>query len=644
MKKALQAYLINLLIYTAVFVLVLFVKTGLESINEKLFSSLFIFVFCWFAAAFLSGKLKREKEGNLFEVIRPYLISVFLMAGLRSLFWIVLPSWGLKKGVFVYSITIAFFIEVMIVMLRGGLKFSFNAILSNLSVKKFFTELLILFWVFGVIYFIRYKFLNPGDPVAEMLGILFLLWLASGILSGLFRECTAYENIFRCVWGHIKNFILFGCITIFLIFLMQISRGEAFKIVLGISIYAVFSTAFTAVIYLNKIPDKTDAVSLKLLRANIDRNFILDFKAVEKHDGFIKIDREVSIDRKLKEIYLAKSPEIYEFISNSIDLKHIEAFRAEILRSADIYNLTVLEDGSLQLYCNWHEINDFRRINQNFIEVNNKLIPGGIFIGCLESKMLRYKRFIKHYTYYLGNFFYFFDFIWHRVFPKITVLKQFYFSISKGKNRALSLAESLGRLYYCGFEIAALKVINDLYYFIGKKVKAPHEDKNPSYGPLFKMRRIGKDGKTIYVYKMRTMHPYSEYLQKFVFDRNQLQEGGKLKDDFRITAWGKVLRKVWLDELPMIINFFKGDLKIVGVRPLSQHYLSLYSHELQDRRKKYKPGLVPPFYKDMPKTLDEIMASENNYLNEYDKHPLLTDIKYFWYAFYNIVFKRARSG
>jgi lipopolysaccharide/colanic/teichoic acid biosynthesis glycosyltransferase len=94
----------------------------------------------------------------------------------------------------------------------------------------------------------------------------------------------------------------------------------------------------------------------------------------------------------------------------------------------------------------------------------------------------------------------------------------------------------------------------------------------------------------------------------------------------------------------MLINLLRGDLKVVGVRPLSQHYFNLYSRELQEKRIKYKPGLVPPFYADLPKTLQEIMDSEMKYLEQYEQHPIITDIKYFFKAFYNIIFKRARSN
>jgi lipopolysaccharide/colanic/teichoic acid biosynthesis glycosyltransferase len=143
---------------------------------------------------------------------------------------------------------------------------------------------------------------------------------------------------------------------------------------------------------------------------------------------------------------------------------------------------------------------------------------------------------------------------------------------------------------------------------------------------------------------MRTMHAYSEYLQQYVFETSSLQEGGKFKDDFRVTTVGKFMRKTWIDELPMLINLMRGDLKIVGVRPLSKHYFGLYTPEMRDFRLKFKPGLVPPFYVDLPKTLEEIQESERRYLLAYQKHPFITDFVYFWKALYNILIKKARSN
>jgi len=122
-----------------------------------------------------------------------------------------------------------------------------------------------------------------------------------------------------------------------------------------------------------------------------------------------------------------------------------------------------------------------------------------------------------------------------------------------------------------------------------------------------------------------------------------LDEKGKIKDDFRMTGWGKVFRKLWIDELPQIINWFRGEVSLVGVRALSQHFFDLYPEDMQKLRVQFKPGLVPPYYADMPKNFEEILESERCYLLRKKEKPFTTDIIYFCKAFYNIIFRHARS-
>jgi hypothetical protein len=85
-------------------------------------------------------------------------------------------------------------------------------------------------------------------------------------------------------------------------------------------------------------------------------------------------------------------------------------------------------------------------------------------------------------------------------------------------------------------------------------------------------------------------------------------------------------------------------MKLFGVRPLSRQYFELYRPDVRERRIKYKPGLVPPFYADMPTDLDAIQASELKYLDSYDKYPIATDIRYFFKSMWNIAFHKARSN
>lgn len=329
-----------------------------------------------------------------------------------------------------------------------------------------------------------------------------------------------------------------------------------------------------------------------------------------------------------------------KFISRFVDVKD---GATAILSTTTVFNIGHLTGKKYSGIVNLKRINDIRYINKFFEAVNSKLCHDGMFVGCVETQELRKKRVLKKFVWGVSHLYFFFDFILKRLFPKFPITKQIYFFLTRGQNRVISKAEILGRLYSCGFYVINEDELDGYYWFAVAKNKKPAYDLNPTYGPLIRLKRIGKGGKIIKVYKMRTMHPYAEYLQEYIYETNKLDEGGKFRDDFRVSTIGRFMRKYWIDELPMLINLLRGDLKIVGVRPLSMHYFGLYTKDLQEKRIKTKPGLVPPFYADMPNSLEEIMASEIKYLDAYLKSPLKTDISYFFKAFVNIVFKRASS-
>lgn len=342
-----------------------------------------------------------------------------------------------------------------------------------------------------------------------------------------------------------------------------------------------------------------------------------------------------------KDIIIAEQGlKVYDYLSQFLK---IEENNLEVVKTTTLFNILKIEDGKRGIV-NLNKINDIKKMNEFFKAVNDKLQEEGVFIGCVETKEERRKRLFKKYPIGLAQIYYLFDFIFKRVFSKLWLTRWFYFFITAGRNQVLSRAEALGRLVYCGFDIVDEREIDNVNYFVVKKIKKVESVAEPRFSILFKMTRVGKYGKPISVYKIRTMHPYAEYLQEYVYKINNLQKGGKFKNDFRVTTWGKILRKLWIDEIPMIINLFKGQLKFVGVRPLSEQYLSLYSEELKEKRKNVKPGLVPPYYADLPDTLDEIMESENKYIDAYKKHPFTTDLHYFFKASTNILINKARSN
>lgn len=97
--------------------------------------------------------------------------------------------------------------------------------------------------------------------------------------------------------------------------------------------------------------------------------------------------------------------------------------------------------------------------------------------------------------------------------------------------------------------------------------------------PFFFQTRPGINGKTFRIIKFKTMND-----QKDV-------NGNLLPDENRLTKIGQIVRKTSLDELPQLINVFKGEMSLIGPRPLLPEYLPLYN-QLQSRRHEVKPGIT----------------------------------------------------
>ncbi len=97
--------------------------------------------------------------------------------------------------------------------------------------------------------------------------------------------------------------------------------------------------------------------------------------------------------------------------------------------------------------------------------------------------------------------------------------------------------------------------------------------------PIFVQMRPGYNGKPFKIYKFKTMTDEKD------------SHGKLLPDEDRLTLIGRIIRKTSLDELPQLINVLKGDISLVGPRPLMMSYLPLYNNE-QARRHSVKPGIT----------------------------------------------------
>ena len=135
---------------------------------------------------------------------------------------------------------------------------------------------------------------------------------------------------------------------------------------------------------------------------------------------------------------------------------------------------------------------------------------------------------------------------------------------SKYIKRALDLILSLMAL------IILMPLMSIIYILVRIKLGKP---------AIFKQKRPGLNEKVFILYKFRTMTDKRD------------NEGNLLPDSERLTKFGKILRSTSLDELPELINIIKGDMSIIGPRPLLVEYLSLYNDE-QRKRHNVRPGLT----------------------------------------------------
>lgn len=130
------------------------------------------------------------------------------------------------------------------------------------------------------------------------------------------------------------------------------------------------------------------------------------------------------------------------------------------------------------------------------------------------------------------------------------------------------------RLVDIVISLTALMILSPIFLIVAYKVR-----KNLGSPIFFYQERPGKDGKLFKMMKFRSMK-----------DANDAQ-GNPLPDEQRITPFGQKLRSTSLDEMPQLINVLKGDMSVVGPRPMLKEFVELYSPE-QARRLEVRPGMT----------------------------------------------------
>ncbi len=651
--SSIKLFIIDFFLLNISFFLCYFLKRGHFDLSEMYVSLLCMFYLCWFISSIMGNKFKSSSLTNYGAGIKTFLKSSLYLTYLIT-FLVVIFGLVSYSRIHIFSTCIMIFIlDVLfwsmynkVFTLQKRDEVYLKSILTSFKMENNIAySLVIMDLLLAIVAFFIVNYLKRGHfellPDYPKLFMIFLgLWFLTSAVTMKF-SIARFQSIYFFAWQWIKAGGMMLAIMTILIFGLRLFAFSRFQALGSITLMVVLEIILISFYY--KITQyketKQDIESFEKVKSILTQDDLpLDVNIDTIQQKMMEPARN-----KFKKQVGSKDPELFKFMDQHIALDDIMRIETSIDRSSESFDLD-LDRVPVRLFFNLLRMNDIKRINTYFLKMHKLLVAGGYYVGYAHTINTHYDWIYKKFPKYIAGLVYLADFCFSRILPKLPGFQKIYFAITNGKGRVLSKAELLGRLSFCGFKIIAEKEIDQRVYVIARKVKTFSLDKSPTYGPLVQLKRLGERGQIVHLYKFRTMHPYSEYLQQYIFDIQGLKKGGKIKDDFRVTNWGKTMRKFWLDELPTLYNWLKGELSLVGVRPLSFHYLSLYDKDLQELRKRVKPGLVPPFYVDLPNTFEEICASEKKYIESFLKHPVRTQCIYFWKAFVNIVIKGVRSG
>lgn len=491
----------------------------------------------------------------------------------------------------------------------------------------------VLLWVVSAVVCILWRVLAAKSEVAGYICAFAVMMVAWIVLGLLFRKYRSYRDVWY--WQEMLSMVLTGGTLFGLIWLYGRFGRNPLSMNVLVSMIVIVGVFDSVVILIKHYWKYATNMSVTPMEVEQRSGAVVSSKSEARstqsmgavHDTVLSLTTE----------------EDYQML---LERAKLDDRQTKIVANTKLAGFLQIPDYQYLTLVDLCLLNDVKGINKRFCTVNQKLPDDGRYVCCYRPQEYVKNKILARYPKPLNWVVYSLFFFHKRVVPRLLLTSRLYYDLTKGRKRMLSKTEVLGRLYYCGFEVDEVVPMGHIEYVFAHRAHQPYpQERMKLYGPLIKLPRVCKDKQIVYFYKFRTMHPYSEYIQNYVFD----QHGGmnisdKSDNDFRITSWGRLMRRYWLDELPMLINWLKRDVKLVGIRPLSRSMFEKYPPALQDKRTRVKPGLIPPFYIDHPQTFDELFASEDKYLTEYLEHPVRTDLKYFWLTIHAILFKKMHSA
>jgi lipopolysaccharide/colanic/teichoic acid biosynthesis glycosyltransferase len=480
--------------------------------------------------------------------------------------------------------------------------------------------------------------LRLGPQTLASALLLFLAWLPAVLLTDKYRHKYPQRYLTYLLAQHGKAALLMGLFAALIRLVPGVAWPPGDAVLLGLAVFACLDLLIS-------LPHRCIEPVLLPLEPAPPAG-----QRPPEAAGAVEIDTASILDRVDREA----DPEMGQFLRERLPRQAGRAAEVRVVHD-------VPPDGSspagepAALLMGLTPLNDVRRLQRYLLFCSSAVSMGGylaVRYVPLENAIAALRTRFPRALYWPARIAHF---VWYRGLPKIPILDRLYFSpalrwvddvrlsVFGRRNRALSKAEVWGRLAFCGFQVVAESTGSGEVLLVAKRTSPVSGAAKPSYYMVTSLEKVGLGGRPLFIHKVRTMFPFSEFLQKRVFEDHGLAATGKFANDFRLTDYGTTLRRYWLDELPQLYDWLRGDLKLVGMRATSRHFMSLYPRELYDIYIQVKPGLVPPIFGENTRGFDQIVEVEMNYLRCYWDRPMATDVRYLAETLSDIVFRGIRS-
>ncbi|MBN1561498.1 hypothetical protein JW998_14700, partial [candidate division KSB1 bacterium] len=458
----------------------------------------FTFVFYHKNTLLSSDKYNRILEkiikSNVFLILSVSLLVVFLQLPSFSYWYILLHA--LLYAVFEF-VFILFFASA-----RGAIKTNRRKKFRRPNFKRYSPQAVIVDFILLLLAFALTALWKFGPraslfhgPTLMIFGIVTCLWFFSGLWSKKFRrfQSVTHASIYHVLGIYMTSTVMLVSLASFLIVLIE--NFQFSRMLLLAPAFFLFLLELPAAMF-RYYAFRLNRMDMDIITSEHVNQFLQHNKAADHRESRQTLDYGTATGSEDAVAFIDELKNtsdknfIYDFIRQFIDLKKIA--KRNVRLYSDVPGTAHAQPAALIV----HEtpLSSVKYFNRYLLELHTVLHDQGYLVCCVKSSAQEKKEVFLKYPGLFAFFFFFFDYSFHRILPKLPFFNSVYHVFFNGHLKYLTRTETLGRLAFCGFRIIAEQEDHGYFYFIVQKKTNFHQDRDPIYGPLIKLKRVGYGG------------------------------------------------------------------------------------------------------------------------------------------------------